>query len=286
MGMQRGEFAEFVTSTDYAAAFFSCSPTQKSYPSQAVGHGIWTHHLLRAFRGQESTAFARDRCITGESLRDYLAVSVPTFIREQTTIKDEQNPYAILAANGAFEILNVPESTLEQKQDTKPPAPMLVIDTAKAEAADREYGEQRQRLPDTDVMTKIWSLPRWRLWSRPMEFRKAQFKNLDHCAQFVAAENVRSKAMWSNIRGSARRLSTGSSRSQQKSILRTPALSTPSDGSCSSPGSSCTTGRSIGSCSSGSGPTFSRSWTWSLRSSSHRPHGRPEDLHESRRDHG
>ena len=196
VGMKRDEFAEFVTSTDYAAAFFSCSPTQKSYPSQAVGHGIWTHHLLRACRGQEATAFAWDRCITGESLRDYLAVSVPTFIRERTTIKDEQNPYAILAANGAFEILNVPESNPEQKQDSAPPAPVLVLDTAQAEAAHHEYGEQRKRLPDTEVMTKIWGLPRWRLWSRPMEFRKARFKNLDHCAQFVAAENVRSKAMW------------------------------------------------------------------------------------------
>src|SRR5262249_818842 len=73
VGMRREEFAEFVKSTDYAAAFFWCSPTPKSYPSQAVGHGIWTYHLIGAFRGQENAAFARDRRITGESLRDYLA---------------------------------------------------------------------------------------------------------------------------------------------------------------------------------------------------------------------
>jgi uncharacterized caspase-like protein len=196
LGMQREEFAEFVTSTEYAAAFFSCSPTQKSYPSQKVGHGIWTHHLLRAFRGQEKRAFARDRCITGESLRDYLAVSVPAFIREQTTIKDEQNPYAVLAANGAFEILDVPESTPEEKPDPNPPVPTPVLDTAKAAAAHQEYGEQRKRLPDTEVMKKIWALPRWRLWSRPMEFRKARFQSLDHCAQFVASANVHSAARW------------------------------------------------------------------------------------------
>ncbi len=197
VGMKREEFAEFVKSTDYAAAFFSCSPTQKSYPLQELGHGIWTHHLLRAFKGQEPTAFARDRIITGESLRDYLAVSVPTFIREQTTIKDEQNPYAMLAANGAFEIIGVPESTAEQNQpESKPPELIPVPDTDKAAAARQQYGEQRERLPDTEVMTKIWGLPRWKLWSRPIEFRKARFKNLDHCEQFVASESVRSNGRW------------------------------------------------------------------------------------------
>ncbi len=193
-GMQRAEFAEFVKSTDYAAAFFSCSPTQKSYPSRKVGHGIWTHHLLRAFGGQEPKAFARDRRITGESLRDYLAVCVPAFIREQTTIKDEQNPYAVLAANGAFEIVHVPDTAPEEKPEPKPSVPAL--DPAKVAAAHHDYGEQRKRLPDTEVMKKIWGLPRWRLWCRPMEFRKARFQSLDHCEQFVASANVHSAARW------------------------------------------------------------------------------------------
>ena len=104
---------------------------------------------------------------------------------------------------------------------------MLVIDTAKAEAADREYGEQRQRLPDTDVMTKIWSLPRWRLWSRPTEFLKARFKNLDYCAQFVAVRPPDRRRCRSNIRGSARRrarVRVGRSRSRSYGA---PASSTP-----------------------------------------------------------
>jgi uncharacterized caspase-like protein len=194
VGMQREEFAEFVKSTEYAAAFFSCSPTQKSYPSQKVGHGIWTHHLLRAFRGHEPGAFARDRRITGESLRDYLAISVPAFIREQTAIKDDQNPYAVLAATGAFEIVHVPDIAPEEKPEPK----VLVAapDPATVAAAHSAYGEQRKRLPDTAVMKKIWSLPRWILWSRPLEFRKARFQNLDHCAQFVVSAGVRAQARW------------------------------------------------------------------------------------------
>jgi hypothetical protein len=152
---------------------------------------------LKALRGEDVTAFERDRLITGHSLQNYLTLRVPEFIAKKTEIKDSQRPYAVLAANGAFEILNVPESTPEPEQpDVEPPVPVPVLDTAKAAAAQQEYGEQRKRLADTEVMTKVWGLPRWRLWSRPMEFRKARFQSLDHCDQFVASASVRSQGMW------------------------------------------------------------------------------------------
>ena len=95
VGMQPEEFAEFVKSTDYRAAFFSCSPAQQSYSWPKVKHGIWTHQLLRALRGQDDRAFARDRCITGASLQGYLAVSVPEFIANETDISAKQRPYAV-----------------------------------------------------------------------------------------------------------------------------------------------------------------------------------------------
>jgi hypothetical protein len=82
VGMQPEEFAEFVTSTDYRAAFFSCSPAQQSYSWPGVQHGIWTYHVLRAFKGQDEAAFERDRRITGNSLHAYLSVSVPGVHRE------------------------------------------------------------------------------------------------------------------------------------------------------------------------------------------------------------
>jgi len=47
------------------------------------------------------------------------------------------------------------------------------------------------------LVKKIWQLPRWCIWSRPEEFRKARFLNLDQCAQFVASAGVRSHARWS-----------------------------------------------------------------------------------------
>ena len=36
--------------------------------------------------------------------------------REETAIKDEQNPYAVLAANGAFEIVHVPDTRRRRSQ--------------------------------------------------------------------------------------------------------------------------------------------------------------------------
>jgi hypothetical protein len=61
----------------------------------------------------------------------------------------------------------------------------------------QEYWDQRKKLPDSELVKKIWQMPRWCIWSRPEEFRKARFRNLDHCAQFVASASVRSHAVWS-----------------------------------------------------------------------------------------
>lgn len=210
--MHKDEFEAFVQSTEYCGVFFSCSPAQNSYSSEKVKQGIWTYHLLQAFSGEDEAVFERDRRITGHSLQNYLALRVPEFIAKKTEIKDHQRPYAVLAANGAFEILHLPELTPEPEQpdtspeprssqpdpDSKPPVPVPVPFDISTVAADQQmYWEQRKRLADTEVMTKIWGLPRWKLWTRPMEFRKARFQSLDHCAQFVASAGVRSNARWS-----------------------------------------------------------------------------------------
>lgn len=102
------EFEALVQSTDHSAAFFACSPNQKAYPSDALQHGIWTYHLIQALQGDAEGALDRDRWITGDSLKNYLAVAVPAYVRENTTIQAEQRPYAILSSNGPFGIHQVP----------------------------------------------------------------------------------------------------------------------------------------------------------------------------------
>ena len=106
--MSSTEFEELLKSSAYSAAFFSCSPMQKSYSSEKLHHGIWSHYLLKALTGGAREAIQKDRWVTGDSLKDYLLVSVPKFIREETNIKGQQKPYAVLSSNGPVEILQIP----------------------------------------------------------------------------------------------------------------------------------------------------------------------------------
>jgi hypothetical protein len=109
--MNRKEFEEFISKSEYTAAFFACSAKEKSYSTKALGHGIWTYHLLEALRGTKAEALVKDKWVTGESLRDYLNAAVPKFIRKKTTIKGHQTPYALIGASGTFKITEIKEAT-------------------------------------------------------------------------------------------------------------------------------------------------------------------------------
>jgi caspase domain-containing protein len=109
--MSRKEFEEFISKSAYTAAFFACSAKEKSYSTSALGHGIWTFHLLEALRGEKDEALVDDKWVTGESLRDYLNLAVPRFIRKKTSIKGHQTPYALIGASGTFKITELKEAT-------------------------------------------------------------------------------------------------------------------------------------------------------------------------------
>jgi hypothetical protein len=53
-----------------------------------------------------------------------------------------------------------------------------------------EFLEQRKKLADTDIMRKIWSRPRWCIWIRPSEFKRARFQNLEQCREFMISSYV------------------------------------------------------------------------------------------------
>jgi TIR domain len=59
-----------------------------------------------------------------------------------------------------------------------------------AESDLSQYWEQRKKVPDTDLIKAIWSKPRWRIWIRPMRFRRARFQNLNHCRSFMLSSSV------------------------------------------------------------------------------------------------
>jgi hypothetical protein len=121
------EFEALVRSTDHSAAFFACSPNEKAYPSDSLQHGIWTYHLIKALRGEAEDAFHRERWITGDSLRNYLALAVPAFIRASAKIQGEQRPFAILGSNGPFGIHQVPPS--DSPKSASPASPAKIDDS-------------------------------------------------------------------------------------------------------------------------------------------------------------
>jgi len=91
------DFQLFKSEQPHFATFLSCQPGQSSYSCHELAHGIWTHHLDKAFSGEEAEAVKLDKYITDRTLNDYLARSVSDYAKNKLDF--EQNPKAILDSN-------------------------------------------------------------------------------------------------------------------------------------------------------------------------------------------
>lgn len=111
--LNQEEFEEFIQPTNYHAVFMSCSPGEKSYPSDSLKHGIWTWHLIEALSGNEEKAIVKDIFITDASLKNYLSYAVPRYITAETVIRANQNPYAKVHSANDFLIRKLPRSIIE-----------------------------------------------------------------------------------------------------------------------------------------------------------------------------
>jgi hypothetical protein len=107
--MSLKEFEEYIQTGSFHAVYMSCSPGEKSYSSDSLMHGIWTWHLIRALRGEESAAIVRENFITSSSLKDYLCIAVPDYIRKNTEIRGTQIPWSQIASANTFEIIKLPQ---------------------------------------------------------------------------------------------------------------------------------------------------------------------------------
>lgn len=105
--MNTKEFSNFVQSSNYRAMFLSCSRGEKSYGSPELGHGIWTHFLIKALNGEAPEAIERDRFITSTSLQNYLSKIVPDYIKSSTDIRGTQKPWAEVSSSNTFIINEV-----------------------------------------------------------------------------------------------------------------------------------------------------------------------------------
>jgi pyrimidine deaminase RibD-like protein len=70
-----------------------------------------------------------------------------------------------------------------QKQREQPRAGL-------ATESDSRFLEQRKKLPETELLSKIWSKPRWHIWIRPADFKPARFQSLEQCREFAISSEV------------------------------------------------------------------------------------------------
>lgn len=142
--MKPEEFGEFVKHTQYSAAFFACSPEEKSYSSPKLKNGVWSYHLARALRGEEPAAIYNEKFVTGESLQNYLLSAVRKFTREEFVRKAAvQTPYAKISQNGTFILVEIPEP------ETKDRKPLIIPDFSDAYFA----GEDIRRFKSFEAFT-------------------------------------------------------------------------------------------------------------------------------------
>lgn len=114
--MNPTEFEEFGNASNYNALFCSCSPGEKSFPSEKLKHGIWTYHLIEALKGNAPLAIFKDEFITDTSLQNYLRKAIPDFITKQTTIRSNQTPFSKVSSSNTFIIRQLPPAL---EEDTK-----------------------------------------------------------------------------------------------------------------------------------------------------------------------
>jgi len=114
--MNLNEFKDFADIKSFYALFCSCSPGEKSFPSEKLKHGIWTWHLIEALKGKVPAAIFNDVFITDTSLQNYLSKSVPEFITKETLIKTTQKPFAEVSSSNTFIIRELPPSIVNENE--------------------------------------------------------------------------------------------------------------------------------------------------------------------------
>jgi hypothetical protein len=64
------------------------------------------------------------------------------------------------------------------------------IVTVRHKSDESEFAQQRKKLPETELLRKIWSKSHWNIWIHPTEFKKARFQTVAQCRQFVLSSEV------------------------------------------------------------------------------------------------
>ncbi len=99
--LKEHELEAFLNDAKHCVCFAACRSDESSYPSGSLKHGIWTFHLIEAFKGNASIALERGM-LTANSLQNYLKVEVPRTIRQTYSGSQNQTPWMYGAMSGDF----------------------------------------------------------------------------------------------------------------------------------------------------------------------------------------
>jgi uncharacterized caspase-like protein len=105
--LTREELEDFFRSAEYHICFAACKEDEYSYPSNKLGHGVWTYHVLQALGGHAPLALEANNIVSPRSLQNYLSKEVPTWLALNRTDGAIQTPWFYGTQSRDFMIADV-----------------------------------------------------------------------------------------------------------------------------------------------------------------------------------
>jgi hypothetical protein len=105
--MKEHELKDFLDDAKHCLCFAACRAKENSWSSKSLKHGIWTHHVIEAFRGDAPLALEKGRFLTAMSLQNHLKLEVPRTILRTFTKPRDQTPWMYGATSGDFALADL-----------------------------------------------------------------------------------------------------------------------------------------------------------------------------------
>jgi hypothetical protein len=105
--MDEKEIEKFFAEAEHKVCFAACKFSQKSISTPMLKHGVWTHQLLRALRGEERKALSKGKYLTARSLQDFLATTVPIAAKAARSDQPKQTPVMYGSLTSDFEVADL-----------------------------------------------------------------------------------------------------------------------------------------------------------------------------------
>lgn len=116
--LDEAELRRFFEAAEHCVCFAACKQGEKSHSTPVLKHGVWTHHLVEALRGDAPSALERKTLVTSSSLQDHLLASVKKSLRTHMTSLVKQTPWMCGGMTSTFLVADVTK-ILEARRATK-----------------------------------------------------------------------------------------------------------------------------------------------------------------------